>query len=271
MIENEVRNYYVNTAVIYLGAVEGGAQHKEIVSLYNAIKPLPVGYALKTTDDWCAAFVSAMAQKCKLTDIIYPECGCNRMISLYKAKGRWIEDDAYTPKVGDILFYDWDDSGRGDNTNSPDHVGIVASVSGKSFRVIEGNRGNKVAYRDMTVNGNNIRGFGVPDYASKGKEIKAEQTTPTKHIIEVDGVWGADTTRKIQEVFGCTVDGICGKQTVTALQKWCGATQDGIRGKQTNKAMQTKLNALGASPKLVVDGDFGRKSVTALQIWLNEQ
>lgn len=264
MTENELRNYYVNTAITYLGVTRGSAKHTEIVNLYNSIKPLPVGYTLKTTDDWCAGFVSAMAQKCKLTDIIYPECGCNRMITLYKNKGRWVENDAYVPKVGDIILYDWDDSGIGDNTNTPDHVGIVASISGRSFKVIEGNRGGKVAYRDMSVNGNNIRGFGVPDYASKGEAIKAENTAPKKHIIAVDGVWGNDTTRKTQEVFGCVVDGIRGKQTIKAIQKWCGATQDGILGKQTIKAIQKKLG-------VAVDGIMGKQTISAWQTWLNKQ
>ena len=206
MTENEVRNYYVNTAKTYLGAVEGGAQHKEIVNLYNSIKPLPVGYALKTTDDWCAAFVSAMAQKTKLTDIIFPECGCNRMISLYKAKGRWIEDDAYVPKVGDILFYDWQDDGKGDNTGSPDHVCIVEKVENGKIHTIEGNYGNSVARRTLAVNGKYIRGYGIPDYASKGEAIKQEQTakptTTKKKTVEevakevIDGKWGNGADRK---------------------------------------------------------------------------
>lgn len=212
MTENELRNYYVNTAITYLGATRGSAKHTEIVNLYNSIKPLPVGYALKTADDWCAAFVSAMAQKCKLTDIIFPECGCNRMITLYKNKGRWVENDAYVPKVGDIIFYDWDDSGYGDNTNSPDHVGIVAEVSSKSFKVIEGNRGNKVAYRDMSVNGKYIRGFGIPDYASRADkieqastaktEVKPEAKATAKKSVDViakeviEGKWGNSTERK---------------------------------------------------------------------------
>lgn len=207
MTENEVRNLYVNTAITYLGAVEGGAKHKEIVGLYNSIKPLPVGYALKTTDDWCAGFVSAMAQKTKLTDIIFPECGCNRMITLYKKAGRWVENDAYVPKVGDILFYDWQDDGKGDNTGSPDHVGIVEKVENGKIHTIEGNYGNSVARRTLAVNGKYIRGYGIPDYASKGKDIKAKQTakptTTKKKTVEevakevIDGkIWGNGAERK---------------------------------------------------------------------------
>ena len=207
MTETEVRNLYVNTAITYLGAVEGGAKPKEIVSLYNSIKPLPGGYALKTSDDWCAAFVSAMAQKCKLTDISFPECGCNRMITLYKKAGRWVENEAYVPKVGDILFYDWQDDGKGDNTGTPDHVCIVEKVENGKIHTIEGNYGNSVARRTLAINGKYIRGYGIPDYASKGKDIKAEQTakptTTKKKPIEeiaqevIDGkIWGNGAERK---------------------------------------------------------------------------
>lgn len=62
------------------------------------------------------------------------------MISLYKNLGRWKEDDSYTPGIGDVIFYDWDDSGSGDCTGGADHVGIVTAVSGTSITVIKERR-----------------------------------------------------------------------------------------------------------------------------------
>ena len=170
MTTNELRNYIVNTAITYLGTAEGSKKHLDIVNTYNAIKPLPVNYKLKTTDSWCAAFVSAMAAKCKLLDIIPAECSCPRQITLWQKLGRWKEDDAYKPSAGDIIYYDWDDNGSGDNKGVADHVGIVVSVDGNSIKAIEGNKADTVAYRTISVNGKNIRGYGLPDYASKAKE-----------------------------------------------------------------------------------------------------
>lgn len=158
------RENLVKTAASFIGCKESDGSHRQIIDIYNAHKPLARGYAVKYTDAWCATFVSAMAIKCGLTDIIPTECGCGEMITLFKNLGEWQESDSYTPKPGDVVFYDWDDSGSGDNTGNPDHVGIVETISGSSFKVIEGNMSNAVGRRSMTVNGRYIRGFGVPKY-----------------------------------------------------------------------------------------------------------
>lgn len=170
MKEIELRKELAETAKEYLGTVSGGDKHAEIVSIYNSIRPLPVGYALKMSDDWCAAFVSAMAAKLKLTDIIPAECSCPRQIKLWQSMGRWEENDAFVPDIGDYIYYDWQDGGSGDNKGNPDHVGIVVSVSGKSISVIEGNVSRSVKYRNITANAKYIRGYGLPNFASRSDE-----------------------------------------------------------------------------------------------------
>jgi len=76
-------------------------------------------------------------------------------------------------------MYDWHDSGKGDCTGAPEHVGIVTRVSGSSIRVIEGNKSNAVGYRNIRVNGRYIRGYCLPDYAAKanGRKVPVEPTT----------------------------------------------------------------------------------------------
>ncbi len=182
MTEKELRKFLADTAAEYYGAAEGGEKHKEIIRIYNAIRPLPQGYALKSGDSWCAAFVSAAAAKCSLLDIIPAECSCLRQISAWQGKGRWKEDDAYIPDVGDFIYYDWQDDGKGDNKGVPDHVGIVTEVSGKSITVIEGNVSDSVKYRHISANAKNIRGYGLPDFASKTKE---EESVRYKTIKDV--------------------------------------------------------------------------------------
>ena len=169
MTEQQIRAKFVETAKSYLGCKESDGSHRKIIDLYNSQKPLPVGYKVTYTDAWCATFVSAMGVKCGLTDIVLPECGCGRMVALYQKAGRWTENDAYVPNPGDIIMYDWDDNGVGDNTGAPDHVGIVCSVSGKTITVIEGNKSDSVAYRTLQVNGRYIRGYCLPNFASKAK------------------------------------------------------------------------------------------------------
>lgn len=167
MTEHDLRQKVVGIAQGWLGYNERNGKYRTIIDTYNGHKPLAVGYKVKYTDAWCAAFASAAFIKAGLTDIGFTECSCPRMLQLYKAKGRWMEKDSYVPSPGDLVMYDWEDSGAGDNTGAPNHVGIVVSVSGGYVKVIEGNISNAVGYRNLKVDGKFIRGYCLPDYKSK--------------------------------------------------------------------------------------------------------
>ena len=178
------RETIVNKARELVGIKEGSVSHRTIISTYNGHKAkLPRGYMVKLTDAWCATFISYLAISCNALDIIPTECGCEEMIKLFKDSGIWKESDSYKPTAGDIIFYDWDDSGKGDNTGWSDHVGIVESVSGNDITVIEGNKNNAVGRRTIAVNGKYIRGYGVPRYTKKynvTNSIKVGDTVKVK-------------------------------------------------------------------------------------------
>lgn len=116
--------------------------------------------------------------------------------------------------------------------------------------------------------------------------------TPT-HKIDEDGLWGKDTTRRAQEVFGTPVDGIVSNQLswwrsqnpglldstfewqdsmhggsalIRAIQNKIGANPDGYIGKETITKMQEWLGT-------PVDGcvSYPSQMVSAFQKWLNEQ
>jgi surface antigen len=183
----------VAQALAWLGKNEADGSHREIIDIYNSHRPLARGYSVTYTDPWCATFVSAVAVKLGYTDIIPTECSCSRMVELLKNIGAFVEDDAYVPKAGDILFYDWEDSGVGDNAGSPDHVGFVEKVDGNTITVIEGNYSNSVKRRTMAVNSRYIRGYGVPKYDAEPVATK----TVTQLAREVlKGKWGNGATRK---------------------------------------------------------------------------
>lgn len=179
MTENQLRQKVVKIAVSYLGCKEADGSHRKIIDLYNSHKPLARGYAVKYTDAWCSTFASAVAIAAELTDIIPTECGCEKHIALFKKLGAWVENDAYVPKPGDYIFYDWQDGtnyATTDNTGAADHVGIVTEVNGSTVTVIEGNMSDAVGYRHIAVNGRYIRGYGVPKYASKATGTNAGTT-----------------------------------------------------------------------------------------------
>ena len=180
MTEQELRQQVIDTAYAWLGRKESNGTHRPIIDVYNSHSPLPRGYRMSYKDEWCAAFVTAVGVKLKLTDIILPECSCNKMIDLYKAIGRWKEDDAYKPQIGDIVMYDWEDDNKGDNKNQADHVGIVYAVSGTYLSIIEGNIKDAVGLRSLNIDGKYIRGYCLPDYASVAKEATKQASATEK-------------------------------------------------------------------------------------------
>lgn len=170
MTELQVRNRFAKTAESYWGYRENDGSHKAIIDIYNSQSKLPRNYKVTYTDAWCATFVSAIGVLLGWSDIILPECSCNQMIELYKKAGRWQERDDHDPQIGDIVMYDWDDTGAGDNTGSCEHVGIVVQKNGTKMKIIEGNKNDAVEYRDLEVNGKYIRGYCLPNFILKSEE-----------------------------------------------------------------------------------------------------
>lgn len=256
MTETELRQKVVATAKKYVGCKESDGSHKRIIDIYNHYKPLPRDHKMTYSAAWCATFVSAIAIECGLTNIIPVECGCTYMIALYKKLGRWQENENYTPKPGDVIFYDWQDGTdyvATDNKGSPDHVGIVVGISGSIITVVEGNKNDAVAYRTVKLNGRYIRGYGLPDYGSKATadkpasgsaKKKCPYAEPGKNLrygakgngvkwvqwhlnqcgekLKTDGAFGLLTKAAVlrfQKKRGLAVDGIVGAKTRAALKK----------------------------------------------------
>jgi hypothetical protein len=186
MTEKELRQSVPNWIAKFKGIKEGSTEHKKILSIFNDSK-LCTRYTMTTKDSWCATTVSAAFIALSLagnssSNALFRcvECSCGSMIDLAKAQGIWVENDAYVPEIGDIIMYYWKDTGTGDCTGWPDHVGVVSSaVSNKSFKVIEGNKNDSVEYRDMTVNAKYIRGYITPKYAEYAKSGKTSTTKVT--------------------------------------------------------------------------------------------
>ena len=263
--EKQLRAEIVNQAKSWVGRKESDGTHRVIIDVYNSISPLPRGYRMTYSDPWCATFVSACAQVWGLTGIVFPECGCIPMINLYKQHGRWMEDDAYVPQPGDVIFYDWQDSGVGDNVGASDHVGLVASVDGNVINIIEGNCGNMVQDTARQVDSRYIRGYGLPDYASMADGIEEPhgvviipddepaEETPSQEtcMVELPELMVGDEGEAVRAAqsllelrgfrcgwMGC--DGEFGDKTQSAVGKFQrarGLTQDGIIGRETWTAL----------------------------------
>lgn len=215
MTEQQLRNEVCSCAASFVGCSEADGSHRAIIDLYNSHRPLARGYAMSYDDPWCAAFVSAVAVRCGLTDIMPTECSCEMMIELYRRLGRWEEDESVIPQPGDIIFYDWDDSGIGNNTGIADHAGIVIGVEYGQIKLVEGNVSDSVAYRVAGIDSRYIRGYGKPDYASKAQltdigtpsdwaQMSCEKAV-SAGIIHGDGMGGYDWQEPLTREQMCVI------------------------------------------------------------------
>lgn len=184
----------LNQARKYIGVAQGSATHKAIIDKYNSVKPLPVGYAVKYTDDWCDAFITTLAIETGAVDIIGRECGVQRHIDIFKAKGIWIEDGTITPKAGDIITFNWDEY-NSNNNGFADHIGIVESVANGQITTIEGNTDRAVRRRTYQIGNGYIRGFARPKYAAETTTTPANKSNDTIANEVIAGEWSSGQDR----------------------------------------------------------------------------
>ena len=210
------RQHFVETAKKYLGYNEDDGSHMTILNIYNNGLSKAVSkwgtrnVKMWSTAHWCSCYVSAMAMVAGCDDIVPIEISCYYHRVIAERNGIWVESDSYVPKAGDLIIYDWDDNGVGDNRGSEDHIGIVVSCDGKTIQTIEGNTSGhgsgegykgKVAYHYRPVNGRYIRGFIVPKgWTDETTVVTHKEVTEdeAKRIAQQvwDGKWGNGEERK---------------------------------------------------------------------------
>nr|WP_302159075.1 glucosaminidase domain-containing protein [Holdemanella biformis] len=261
----------------WIGKNEVDGSFREIIDIYNSHTPRARGYKLQYSDEWCAGTVSAAAIATGNTNAVPLEVSCHYMIEGAKAKGIWVEIDSYVPQGGDIILYDWQDSGIGDNTGNPDHVGVVEYTSGGIIHVIEGNNGEKVARRELSVNGRYIRGFIVPKYSNNTASGGSSTPTVSGTINElarrvIAGEFGSGDARKnalgdkytaVQE----RVNEILNGTASTPSKSVSEIAKEVLAGKWGNGAdRKNKLTAAGYNYNEVqaVVNSLNKKSVTTI-------
>lgn len=196
-----------------------------------------MGYSYRI--EWCVCFISWLAKKLDITNIIPVDISCNSQIKKFKALGVWHNDSNI--QSGDILYYDWDSS------DDADHVGIVEKSENGFLTVIEGNNGNypddRVRRREIGCNSSLIFGYARPKYPTLenksdinisfptirkgdiGTAVKVLQAFLTTYkydigISGIDGEFGSDTesaVKQFQKNSEIEVDGIVGRDTWSKL------------------------------------------------------
>lgn len=195
---------------------------------------------------WCTTFVLWCFNKAgkqngvTLNGVIIPRGGnCSSMISWFKDKGRYYSPSKYTPKSGDLIFFDWTGSG------TADHVGIVNYTSGTTVYTIEGNCSGKVKAREYTKKGskpyNNISsiiGYASPKFSSVSGS-SAGKTTTKKHTTTKK----AKTTKKATASKRVTTK----KATTAKSTTKKAASKKAATKKETTKAATTTTTTQAAT------------------------
>ena len=150
---------------------------------------------------WCAMFVSWCADQAGISRLVIPPfASCTTSIKTFQRMGRWQNGPywggTYTPKMGDLIYYDW--SGTGISS----HVGIVLYVEDGWVYSVEGNTltnrldepevfhsttestgpyvPDRVMVRAHQLNSIYIRGYATPAYS--GTNIHAD---PLQGLIDL--------------------------------------------------------------------------------------
>lgn len=104
-------------------------------------------YPMSSHTAWCACFVSWCASQAGVLGSHVPKyASCtNGGMPYFKRKGALkIRGSGYTPKPGDVIFFNWNGG-----TRLFHHTGIVEKVSGGKVYTIEGNSGATNAWNGM--------------------------------------------------------------------------------------------------------------------------
>lgn len=197
------RQAVVDRVESWVGKKESDGSYKSIIDIYNSFTgKLPRGIKMEYGWAWCVCTWSALAVALKYTPIMPIEISCYYLIEAAKEMGVWVENDAYVPNIGDAVLYDWEDTGKGDNTGNPDHVGTVTYVNKSAgyFVVTEGNYSDSVKKRTVSINGRYIRGFITPKYdtttaVSAPVQVAGKSTSTVAHEV-IAGQWGNGEDRK---------------------------------------------------------------------------
>lgn len=116
-------------------------------------------YGFSSRVDWCSIFVSWVANQAGVLNTAIPKFaraseGANWFVNNNLFRGR-----DYTPREGDLIFFDWDYNGISD------HAGYVRYTSNGMVYTVEGNSlYDDCSTHSYPMNSAYILGYGTPNY-----------------------------------------------------------------------------------------------------------
>lgn len=216
-------NYRQKYADWCLGEVGNEAPHgdDQYIAYYNSI--VGTNFSVNGTA-WCAIFATCGARKVGIPTSVIPNfasCTTSRD-NFWKPNGRWKTRTTYTPKMGDLIFFDWDLSGN------CDHIEVVVDVDSSKVYTVGGNtKGGYsvvgVRHKSYPLTYKYIAGYGAPDY-DKIQDNGTSSGSNNNNILDTDNAI-VTGVKKFQNWLndyvdaGLVIDGICDNITRAAAIK----------------------------------------------------
>ena len=126
--------------------------------------------------EWCAMFASFCLHYAGVAQADVPyAAGCVYWTERLEDAGLYKSAGGYTPKTGDLVFFDTDGDG------ASDHVGIVTELRGETMETVEGNVGGEVVEKRHELADEDVFGFGAlpQDEAPADVPVMDEPENPT--------------------------------------------------------------------------------------------
>lgn len=114
----------------------------------------------RTYSEWCTMFVSFCANYAGIPGKYLSRNNiCAELKEDLIDAGAYEDDeDEYTPRKGDLIFFHWVEEDEKEN-NRPEHIGIVEFVKNGRVHTIEGNSGRAVKRNDYVLDDRSIVGY----------------------------------------------------------------------------------------------------------------
>lgn len=107
--------------------------------------------------EWCACFVSWCLNEVGHSEPRFAAC-TSQGVPWFKEHGQWASGNYTDIAPGDIIFFDWDNSG------DADHVGIVIGKDSDAVYTVEGNSGDACKIRSYPLTSSYIHGYGLMNW-----------------------------------------------------------------------------------------------------------
>lgn len=121
--------------------------------------------------DWCAMFIAFCLHYAEIPAADFPrDASCANWKGMLEARGAYEDDeDTYIPQSGDLIFFNHEGKA------TPEHIGIVESVSETSVATIEGNSASQVRRRSYDLKDYTIVGYGNIETLMRAADVWEEE------------------------------------------------------------------------------------------------